>query len=212
MKSVSLFIFTVSAVFSLAAEAEKATYRVTIQSNWNEAEHLALPSSAHFSPIVAVTHNTEYTLLPIGAKATQGIEDVAEMGRTSVLESEINQSEAVGSLVITENQFVMSSPIQTFEVEVSADHPYLSLVSMIAPSPDWMVGVNALKMYGPESGFVEAVSARGLYALDGGTESGDFGGNFSISNPAEESRQLISVLSGEGFNSPFAKLSIERIH
>ena len=47
-----------------------------------------------------------------------------------------------------------------------------------------------------------------LYALDGGTESGDVAGNFSINNNATSPKQPINVLQGSGFDAPFAFVTI----
>ena len=56
------------------------------------------------------------------------------------------------------------------DFSVSADHPFVSLVSMIAPSPDWFVGVADLSLHDGE-GWVDSVTVD-LYAWDAGTDDG----------------------------------------
>lgn len=212
MKFLLMLSVLLTASSCLADNSEKATYRVTITSNWNEADHLGLPQNAHFSPIVAVAHNSGFNLLPVGGLATPGLELVAELGRTSSIEGEIDQAKTAGTIlnsVITSNQFVLRQEVQTFEIEVSKDHPYISFAAMIAPSPDWMIGLQTLRMYNPSTGFTEGIEARGLYAMDAGTERGDFGGNFSINNDANQTHGAISFLSGPGFHARFATVEIE---
>lgn len=195
-----------------AALAATATYEVTIQSNWNLNDHLAVPGPAHFSPVTAVSYNSDYTLLPIGGQAGPGLESLAEMGRTPTIEQEINEAgDAIGKLVVTENQFITPMPTQTFEIEVSEKAPYLSFVSMIAPSPDWVIGINSLQLYNPDTGFSEGAE-RDLFAIDAGTEGGDTGGNFGLNNPETSPQGLIGELTGNGFNAPFAKVTIRKLN
>ncbi|MEO0335025.1 MAG: spondin domain-containing protein [Pseudomonadota bacterium] len=194
------------------ALAATATYSVTIESNWSQAEHLALPGNAHFSPVVAVAHDSGYTLLPIGGIATDGLESLAETGRTAVINTEIQAADAaIAQSVETENQFVLRSPTQQFEIQVSEDHPFLSFVSMIAPSPDWVVGLSNLKLYTADAGFAEGSSRLPLYAINAGTEEGDIGGNFGLGNEATEPKEAIGQLAGSGFNAPFGFVTIQRI-
>lgn len=188
-------------------------YRVIIESKWDASSHFGLPNNAHFSPVVAVSHNGRYNLLPIGAMATPGLELVAELGRTNGIMGEIDAAKnqgSVGDVTITQNQFVLRQEVQTFEVSIDKDHPYLSFVSMIAPSPDWIVGLSAVRLYTKGVGFSEGTT-RDLHALDAGTEDGDFAGNFSIRNDASNPQGVITKLTGEGFNTPFATVTIERI-
>ena len=195
-----------------ASFAATATYEVTVQSNWNANDHLAVPGPAHFSPVTAVAHSAGYVLLPVGGVASPGLESLAEMGSTATIEQEIAAAgDSIGSLKITENQFVVPMPSQTFEIEVSEKAPYLSLVSMIAPSPDWVVGINSLKLYDKDAGFSDGAE-RDLFAIDAGTEGGDIGGNFGLNNPATVPQGLIGELSGEGFNAPFAKVIIRKVN
>lgn len=215
MKSLTFILCLITIFGSFAAESKRATYRITLTSNWSEMDHLGLPNSAHFSPLVIVTHNSEYNLVPLGTKASPGLELVAELGRTNTIEQEIQMARTEGkvqSLKITENQFVLRQLTQTVEVTVSKSHPYLSFVSMIAPSPDWVIGLQNLKLYNTATGFTEGISPRGLYAIDAGTEQGDFGGNFSINNRANTVNDGIGFLSGVGFHAPFAIVEVELIN
>jgi hypothetical protein len=211
MKSSLLFAITIIFVATGTLQAKK--YRVTLESNWNQQDHLATPRSAHFSPVLAMSHNQDYSLFQQGGLSTSGLEDLAELGRTSLLQIELADARRfnqVGEVIETKNMFIRNQTSQSFEVEITPEHPYLSFASMIAPSPDWFVGLNALKLFSEETGFFSGTQRPiDLMAIDAGTELGDVGGNFSINNQANEVHEPISTLLGNGFHAPFARISIE---
>ena len=193
---------------------EMQTYRITIENNWNRRDHLALPGNAHFSPVVAISHNDKYDLVTLGGTTSDVLEPVAELGQTGLIEKDIADAKIAGSVlesIITKNMFVPSQRTQTFEVTVTEEHPFMSLVSMIAPSPDWVIAVSNMKLFNKDQGFFNGVTKLPLYALDGGTESGDRPGNFSINNEETLPLQPVNQLTGRGFNAPFAYVTIEKI-
>ena len=76
---------------------------------------------------------------------------------------------------------------------------------MIAPSPDWIIGVSKINMK-KNGGFREIVDMD-MYAYDAGTEEGDNPGNYSTSNmptfPPNSIRKLSGII---GLDKPFGKL------
>ena len=56
------------------------------------------------------------------------------------------------------------------EFEVSRDYPLVTLVTMVAPSPDWFVGVSALALF--ENGDWVREKEVALVPWDAGTDSG----------------------------------------
>jgi len=202
-----------------AQAAESQKYEVTITTNWNSADHMGFPRNAHFSPVVSASHNSNYSLFPKGGKATSGFEMVAEVGQAGELENEVRRARTAGNVFkknVTSNQFFHPSrsdarESQTFTIEVSKEHPYLSFVSMIAPSPDWVIGISNLRLYSQDQGFTDGVTSRPLFAYDANTESGDFAGNFGINNEPTSPRGIIVPLSGRGFDSPFAFVTVIKL-
>lgn len=63
------------------------------------------------------------------------------------------------------------------EIKVTEEYPLVTLVTMITPSPDWLVGVNSLNLY-EDSAFVNEKTVV-LYGYDAGT---DIGTTFSSPN------------------------------
>ena len=59
--------------------------------------------------------------------------------------------------------------IQIFEIGMDVNHPLVSMVTMLGPSPDWFVGVSGLSLHENEQWVTELVIDLPLY--DGGTKS-----------------------------------------
>ncbi len=90
----------------------------------------------------------------------------------------------------------------TFEIEV--DDPNVTLISMVAPSPDWFVGVSDLSLRNGEF-WVQALTVD-LHPYDAGTENGS---SFSLNNLATDPQEPIALIDGSPFvGSPL----IGRLH
>jgi hypothetical protein len=97
---------------------------------------------------------------------------MAERGATSPLDAEIQAAITAGSAEgLIAGDGISRSPGQaSVEFQVGRDHPLVTLVSMVAPSPDWFVGVHGLSLV--ESGDWVAEKAVSLAPYDAGTDSG----------------------------------------
>jgi len=169
--------------FITTSDALAVNYRVTFTGTWS-ADDVApgtYPSGAHFSDLIGTTHTENSEFWRMGEPSSPGVEQVAELGVNGVIEFELQalqQAGVAGDLILFQSLFGLPNS-DTIEIEVSDDKPFISLVSMIAPSPDWFVGVS------------------GLALQEAGTEEGN---TFSLSNP-ESIAGVISRLSGD--DSPF---------
>ena len=128
----------------LSTQASSATYQVTFTGTWNDSNvSSGYPPGAHFSPLVGATHNSAGAFWRPGNLASRGVENVAETGNVATLISELIQAQQNGS----SGDIIQASGLNdlpkstTVEFEVSQERPLVSLISMIAPSPDWFVGV-----------------------------------------------------------------------
>ena len=182
-------------VGDLAAGAS-ATYSVTFTGTWTaEATPGGVPEGAHFSPLIGGVHNADVAFLEVGGQATSGIESMAERGRTALLTEEIQAAGANALSVLRKESGSGVTEPSTFEsVTVTADHPIITLLSMIAPSPDWFVGVFGLSLRGDDGNWIEALTVN-LHPYDAGTEEGE---EFSFDNPATVPHGTITRLRGEG--------------
>ena len=194
---------------ALAQPAETpATYQVTFQGTWTTAATPGgLPGSAHFSPLIGATHNDRVTFWEVGGRASPGVEDVAELGQTSAFKSQINASDHAGA-VIERGLGSGGTPEVSVEFETTKDRPLVTLLSMIAPSPDWFVGVSGLSLLDARGRWHSRLEVA-LFPYDAGTENGT---GFSLSNPATVPQGAIASIRGVGpfSNEPMAKLIFVR--
>ena len=190
-----------------AAAGASATYTITFTGAWTaEATPGGVPDGAHFSPLIGGVHNADVAFLEAGGQATPGIESMAERGRTATLTEEIKAAGANALSVLRKDSGPGATASDTFEaVTVTADHPRITLLSMIAPSPDWFVGVFGLSLLDAEGNWADALTVN-LYPWDAGTEEGD---DFSFDNAATVPPGIIVSLRGTGrfSDAPIATLT-----
>ena len=164
-----------------------ATYRVTFESTWSAQTHPdGFPPNPHFSGLVGATHNDAASLWTLDELATDGIERMAETGSKTALIAEVNTLIGAGDAeaVLSGGGIGLSPGDVALTFEVSAAYPLVSLVSMLAPSPDWFVGVAGLDLRDGGAWTPEIVVPLGVY--DAGTDSGpDYTSPNQDTNPPE---------------------------
>ena len=139
--------------------------------------------------------------------ASPGIEDVAELGQTSAFKSEINASDHVGD-IIERGLGAGGTPEVSVDFATTNDHPLVTLLTMIAPSPDWFVGVSGLSLLDARGRWLSRLEVD-LFPYDAGTEDGN---GFSLSNPATVPQGTIASIRGMTpfTREPMAKLIFVR--
>ena len=156
-----------------SAQFSTATYTVTFESTWSAATHPDdFPPDPHFSGLVGAAHRGTATLWEPGGLASPGIEDMAETGSKALLESEVGDLITAGdAFAVLSGDGIGTSPGSvSLTFDLNTDYPLVSLVSMLAPSPDWFVGVNSLELYdGANWSQLETIT---LFTHDAGTDSG----------------------------------------
>ncbi len=207
MKKITFsFILSFTLFFNANINAQStAIYDINFTSTWNASHHGTLPGNAHWSPLVGANHNSNITFLEMGGAATTGIENVAEAGSSTVFKSEVQTAIDAGNaeqwLDQSFSPFAAISSATISNVTVSEAFPLLTLVSMIAPSPDWIIAVNSLNLWDTNMSDWKATFTVDLFPYDAGTENG-FG--YSGDNTATNPRGVITNIAGEAsypFNS-----------
>lgn len=157
-------------VLVCVSPAWAADYEVTFEGLWNAADHpTGYPPDAHFSSLIGASHNGNDSYWAPGEAASMEIERVAESGNRSPLEAVIDASPNVTDKIVASG-FFSPGTTAALNFSVDANHPFVSLVSMVAPSPDWFVGVHGLDLR-DGNGFVASLVVD-LFAYDAGTEEG----------------------------------------
>lgn len=182
---------------------------MTFEGDWTAADITdnSLPGGAHFTSIVGAPHASGVTLWAPGAQSSPGIENVAELGSTSTLAGEVSANADAGPFIRAGSSFVSPTATVSTTFTTTSARPEVSVISMIAPSPDWFVGVSKQSLR-DGNGWKNEVSFS-LYAWDAGTEDG---GGWSLSNPATSPRGVITYIGDSGkFNGRrLATLTFER--
>ena len=163
----------VQGLVSLADEGnQQVLYRVTFDATWSAATHPeGFPGNPHFSPLIGATHNGLVSFWQTGELASDGIETMAETGATVPLANEIQAAinlETAGEELLSSG---INSPSSTsFTFQASRRFPRVTLVTMIAPSPDWFLGISGYLLFRDGRWLEESLVT--LYAYDAGTDSG----------------------------------------
>ena len=191
-----------------AVPGETARYRLTWKATWSNTTHPTnFPGGAHFSDLYGATHNSGITFWEPGGLATTGIKNMAERGSNTALRNEIQAAIGSGSAETLVDGFSIQSPGQTsVTFDVSQSHPLATFVCMIAPSPDWFVGVHGLPLF--ENGAWVAKKTVALQAYDAGTDSGT---NYTSSNLATNPAEPITQIDLRGETRPLGTFTFERI-
>jgi hypothetical protein len=159
------------------ASDNAADYTITFTGRWTAANHpLDYPPSAliggpHFSGLIGATHNGTYKIIRDGMPPTPGLERLSEEGKHAPLDEEIRSAITSGEAgALIESDGLGPSETVRVSVRVDENHPMVSLVAMIAPSPDWFVGVGDVALW--ENGAWVAKKEMDLFAWDSGGDDG----------------------------------------
>lgn len=173
-KQVLLFYFLL--FISYFSIAQDAIYKIEFLSNWSSTTHPTnYPAgSAHWSPLIGTTHKDVASFIGIGMIATDGVEEVAESGATTKITQEINNLISAGTAYQLINGSGLGSgpgTITVNDVNVDANFPNISLLTMIAPSPDWIAMISNQKLTDVSDNWLTSISVD-VYATDAGTDNG----------------------------------------
>jgi len=177
--------------------APTAAYEVVFRSTWSAATHPTdFPANPHFSPLVGATHSASASFWRPGAVATDGVEAMAELGRVSPLDAEVQAAIAAGTAehLLQGDGIALSPGEALLPFEIGRDRPLVTLVSMIAPSPDWFVGVHDLSLI--EGGDWVAERTAVLFPYDAGT---DLGRSYASPDLDAQPREPVRVIDGFPF-------------
>ena len=174
-----------------------ANYNISVTTTWNATDHGSsalgnnLPNDPHWSALALVTHKNRNEFLQLGGLASQGVQNIAELGANASFQSQVNEAilaaNADQSLQSGFSPRGSSSSTSINSITVSETYPLVTFLSMIAPSPDWFIAVNSETLRSGNdtvnNGWKDTYSIE-LFAYDAGTDDGlDYDSNNAPSNP-----------------------------
>jgi Spondin_N len=194
--AIALFIGFVSCTkeavnvpIEIAAPFE-ASYKIIFRLKWQNPE-FAVPAGAHVTALTGMIHSKDTSLWNTGSLATRGLEDVAEEGNSMNMNMELDAIIAEKKAL---SKFLLPAPLVTGGLDTvlnfNTSYSCISFTSMIAPSPDWFMGLHNVDLFHGNSWVKDTTVSLMLY--DAGTEDGD---TFGYDNPETAPRQKISLLT-----------------
>ncbi len=169
---------SMSNMSSMSGLSDGVEYTVVLKSRWtNDRFPFEYPAAGaltgpHFSGLIGASHNASYAVFATGTRPSAGLERLSEEGKHSPLDEEIRGAIGAGSA----GALFESGALRDFgdslvaTVRVDTDHPLVSLVAMIAPSPDWFTGVSNVNLM--ENGAWVNSRTLDLWAYDSGGDDG----------------------------------------
>lgn len=196
-------------VYAQSPEDDAASYRLTFRGTWTRSVTPGgVPGRAHFSPLIGAVHNDRVSFWEAGGRASRQMERVAELGIQRDLRALMERNPQV--LAVVEKEPPRGGTASaSIEFDADRDHPLVTLATMIAPSPDWFVGVSARSLLDESGRWIDNLEVD-LFPYDAGTEEGT---EFSLDNPATVPQGTITSIRGmEKFtDGPMARLTFERL-
>jgi len=181
--------------------ANTATYSVTFMTVWDDQTFPTnFPAGRHFSGVIGATHNAQVVFWEAGQLASAGIEDMAENGGKQQLGDEIDVAIAAGTaeILLSGGGIPDTTDTVEFQFDITTDYPLVTLVSMVAPSPDWFVGVDGLSLRA-QGDWEDSITVE-LAVYDAGTDDGlSFNSADADTNP----QGVITRLSSAAVDTDF---------
>lgn len=178
-----------NAAAPVAAPLPDAAYTMQITTYWSSPD-FTVPPGVHITAVTGMAHTPDAVLWKQGALATGGLEDIAEIGSPTKMNAEID---AVIAAQKASERFNITPPAINGTVQKSLTltqkFSQVSFASMIAPSPDWFLGINNFSLI-RNNDWIRDTTVN-VYVYDAGTEDGDA---FGYSNPASVPQQNIKLL------------------
>lgn len=196
-----LFVSCESSSISSNEKTTEASYQVVVTGLWKVTDFATnFPSNAHFSPIVGMTHDSSTSLFSEDSIASSGLIQVAETGKTTIITTEINDkiTNSKAEFLLNGSGISPGTGKSTFTFTVNSSNAHLSLVSMLAPSPDWFIGIDSLNLL--DNGEWLSSKTINLEVYDSGSDSGV---SFSSANITTNLKVVISKLTSSSSDTDF---------
>ncbi len=177
-------------------------YEVTFTSTWSQKSHPTnYPSRPHFSGLIGSTHNATTVFWEEGNPPSPGIESMAETGSKSLLTGEIDAQidKNNADQVISGSGHDAPDHVSVSFI-ANPNFSYMTLVSMVAPSPDWFVGVSGFPLRDAGGAWISEATIS-LHVYDAGSDDGK---TFNASDIDKSPKGNIGLLTSDSGDTDFS--------
>ncbi len=192
----SLVVFCLALATTAFAQG-RATYKLVFEATWSEDTHPSdFPSNPHFSGLIGGSHDERVSFWEVDELASAGIKSMAETGSKTALRNEVEDAIDDGTAAdVLDGGGIGTSPgSRQMTFTITPDHPLVTVTSMLAPSPDWFVGVSGLSLL-EDYEWIDTVEVE-LFVYDAGTDSGS---TYDSPNDPTTPREPIAKIEGYPF-------------
>jgi len=129
-----------------------------------------------YSPLAGVSHSNRISLFTIRGFASKAVELIAEQGVNSLFIRKakfIRWKTGEVRSVVDAGAPTMPGTATVLRLSVDCRNPSLTVIGMIAPSPDWIVQINNFLTYDLSDGEFIKYAAGDLIAYDSGVDDGN---------------------------------------
>ncbi|PXF45296.1 Spondin-1 [Gracilariopsis chorda] len=206
MRQVTAFFLVLTLVHVVPVEGRcsgRAVYRVSFHNLLTPENFgkLIPQRGLVFSPLVGASHSHRISFLTVRGFASRQVEQIAETGDNSrfVTMARNLRSQRHGVLhVAAANGPTLPGKYTTLFYPVDCAHPFITMLGMIAPSPDWIVQINNRNML--RDGKFVARDFGTLIAYDAGTDDGrefTIPADASVDKPSEPQKNIAPLVEDE---------------
>ena len=149
---------SIAAVLGASSLVSADEYSVSIQN---------LTGGMYFTPVIVAAHTPAARIFTAGTPASTELQSIAEGGDTAGMNDLLN---SIGASIDNGDGLLAPGATAEFTVESSATNSVLSLASMLLPTNDAFVGLNAVALPDGAIGSSRTYDAIGY---DAGTEAND---------------------------------------
>jgi len=155
-------------------------YNCVFENQWTNDRHSKdYPSdhAVHWTRQVLASHSSTYNMWKEGSLASNAVKIMAEAGGTANIVREIEKLDENSSYEIGYDKYIMGTPDQTMRfnnpLRMTFNNRYVSVISKMAPSPDWFSGFNDFNAVNEDKKTWYKEFTIETYPYDAGTEDGN---------------------------------------
>lgn len=186
--STSVAIPVIRTADSSVPSSSDVQYNCVFENQWTKDRHpKEYPLDAvHWTRQVLASHSSNYNMWKEGSLASDAVKIIAEAGGTAGIVREVEKDQ--GSYEIGYDKYLGSDQTMRFNnpLPMSSDKRYISVITKMAPSPDWFSGFHDFSAVNEDKQTWYKNFVIETYPYDAGVEDGIVYDNFNGSTKPQQ--------------------------